>query len=214
MWNTRQRDNCVDWRLRPQLCHTVGDIAAKKIAGAQFATSISDMSVDIFVEKPRISFWNPIHIFLCPPDTTSTALWRSSPNCQRREVAMPVLFFLPPGWVKSSQVPQPTWFWTWLLSYAWRGACLVKSNSFQLAGSCCCRRTRWLQLPFLRADATPWSSCLDSHCLTPTGFERCSRINCGRQGQAGWRKGWKLQQTRGDGWRFNGLGVNIHFKAC
>ena len=98
------------------------------------------------------------------PGTMSTALWRSSPNCLRIDMTMPVLLFLPLGWDQ----PNPP---------------------FNRAGPVGGRRNRRIcsdKHPFFCADSPPWSRRLDFSCLPTTTIGRCSSFDCGRQAQGDW----------------------------
>ena len=130
-------------------------------------------------------FQNPIMLYFVSnmamrwcSGTTSAVLSRSSPNCQRIDLGMPVLLFLTLGWDQ----PNPP------------------SKS---AGTCCCRRTQWttniwIQWPFFCADPPPWSNSLDSPRLPSTWIVGAGRINFGRQAQGEWRSECRVLQIWGD----------------
>ena len=110
------------------------------------------------------------------PGTMSPALWRSSPNCLRIDMAMPVLLFLPLGWDQ----PNPPF-----------------------AGVGGGWRIQRIKLPFFCAYTPPWSSKLDFPWLPTKTIVRCSSFDCGRQAQDDWGLWWYFVQIWGDGsWNF------------
>ena len=120
------------------------------------------------------------------PDTMSTALWRSSPNCLRIEMAMPVVLFLPLGWDQ----PNPS----------------TKST-----GICCGRRIH-IKQDFFCAHSPPWSRRLDSPCLPAKTNAICSSFDCGRQAQGYRGSRWWFLQIWGDGLWNCGLMLILYIK--
>ena len=116
----------------------------------------------------------------------STALWRSSLNCLRVDLPMPVLLFLPLGWDQ----PNP---------------------STKSAGIGCGRRIH-IRLHFFCADTPPWSRRLDSPWLPPKNIVQCSSFNCGRQPQGDWGSWWFLQIWGDGSWNF-GFDAHLIYKT-